>query len=96
MNEIKLTNILTPVPEKKIVDLLFELMLLYGEAASTARAYNDMEDAVRQNAYYSRHMAKRVLDGALSSRDAEMAHIRDSILFRLRDFFEPLTHGPSE
>lgn len=96
MNTIKLTNISTPVPEGEVVGLLFELQCLYHEGTSAAKAYLDMEEAVKNSNYHSRGAAKRMLDSAHASRDGEIAHIRDRIFTILREFFEPLEHGLSE
>ncbi len=96
MDTIKLTNIPIPVPENRVVGLLFELQCLYHEGASAAEAYIDMEEAVKNNNYHSRVAARRILDSALASRDGEIAHIRDRIFILLRDFFEPLEHDLSE
>lgn len=96
MDTIKLTNIPTPVPQIRVVGLLFELQCLYHEGTSAAKAYLDMEEAVKNSNYHSRGAARRMLDSALASRDSEIAHIRDRIFTILRDFFEPLEHDLSE
>lgn len=96
MDTIKLTNISTPVPECKVVGLLFELQCLYHDGASAAEAYTDMEEAVKNGNYHSRGAAQRMLACAHASRDGEIAHIRDRIFTILREFFEPLEHDPSE
>lgn len=96
MDTIKLTNIPTPVPQIRVVDLLFELQCLYHEGVSAAEAYSDMEEAVKNGNYHSRGAARRLLYSAHASRDGEIAHIRDRIFTILREFFEPLEHGLSE
>ncbi len=96
MDTIKLNNIPTPVPEVRVVGLLFELQCLYHEGASAAKAYADMEETIKNGNYHSRGAAQRMLACAHASRDGEIAHIRDRIFTILRDFFEPLEHGLSE
>lgn len=96
MRQIKLTNIQAPVPEEKVVKLLFELHCLYHEGITAAKAYNDMASAMKSREYPCQDMAQRILDGAHGAKQAEMAHIFDRTFIQLRDFFGPLEHGHSE
>mgnify|MGYP006920323859 CR=1 FL=1 len=95
MRKVKLINIPFPVPEQEVVNLLFELHCLYREGKTAAKAYDDMVATFKSHEYPTLSTAQRILDGAHEAREAEIAHIRDRIFTKLRDFFEPLKHDPS-
>lgn len=91
MEEIKL-NGLRPVSKDKVTELLSYLHSYYQDGMSVGRAYDDIAHVIHNGKYPNPRMSQSVLDGAHTSRNAEMAHILDLIFIKLRDFFDPLEY----
>ena len=64
----------------------------YRDGMSVGRAYDDIAHVIHNGKYPNPRMSQAVLDGAHSSREAELAHILDLIFIKLRDFFTPLEY----
>lgn len=90
--DLFLNSVKSNIPVSEVVDLLRYMHSYYEECVSAGRAYDDMVHMIKGNTYSEPLMAQAVLDGAKSARDAEIAHIHNAMLCKLRNFFEKYTY----
>lgn len=86
--DLFLNSVKSNIPVSEVVDLLRYMHSYYEECVSAGKAYDDMVQMIKGKSYPQPLMAQCVLDGAKSARDAEIAHIHNAMLCKLRNFFE--------